>query len=583
MKPRTKKILKISGITFGVIVAIGLGVVIWVAQKYKHIVKDNLPIWVAQSTDSMYKISVKTIRINVFTNSITVKDIKLYPDQDRISQLKDINQHPALTYDIDVKKIHIAGIRWDEIIANGSIGCNTVYITEPNVTVTQIPKADSVREKKKNKKTNITDLFAGQLIIDGANINYINATTPDTNKVFFKGGAIELYSWEYIPGASIDTNKFLMANSGSVYFDSIAYRPGKLYTYSTGKTGFSSKNKRITVRDLKIFPRVDNDTYYKILGQEGDIYNAHFSSVEASGVNWIKLFDNQELFIDDVYINNCDLDIFHSRIPPKNMQSKMGNFPHQLLQKLSLPLNITNLSINNGNVKYTELNKDTRMAGTLLFGEIDGGIMNITNMERFWAINDTCTISMKGKFNEYSDMTTTFKLKLSDPKGAFEVKGKLSGLEAYQINKQSKALAKLDVRSLHLRDFDMDIKGDEGHAMGHFTMIYNGLKIKILEIDKQSQEVKNKGFLSFIANNVFVYTHNPMPGEDVRRVTTYVVRDERKSFFNLIWRNIYNGMLKSAIRDHNILDMLKKQNNKPKKEKGTLKNIFKKNKNKKDQ
>lgn len=577
MQPRTKKILKISGIVFGVIIAIALGVVVWFAQKYKHIVKENLPKWVAESTDSMYKISVKTIRINVFTNSITVKGIDLRPDDNRINELKKQSKQPGVTYKIKVPKIHIAGIRWDEIIASGSIGCNTIYVTQPDVTITHAHKGDSVKQEKK-KGGNITDLFAGQLVLDQTNITYINIVKPDTSKIVFKGGAIQLSGWEYQPGKAIDTTKFLLANSGSIYFDSITYRPGKLYAYTTGKTGFSSKDKRITIRDLKIAPRVDKETYYDIIGQEGDIYNADFASVEASGLNWPKLFNDQELFINNLYINNAGLDIYHSRLYAANMESKMGKFPHQMLQKLKLPININNLNINNGTVKYTEVNKDTRMAGTITFGGVDGEIRNITNMERFWAINDTCTIDLNGKFNEYSNMSAVFKLKLSDSHGAFELQGKLSGLEAYQINKQSKALAKLDIRSLHLRDFDMNIKGDESYAMGHFTMIYNGLKIKILDIDKQSQEVKNKGFLSFIANNVFVYTHNPMPGEDIRRVTTYVVRDERKSFFNLIWRNIYNGMLKTAIRDPNILDMLNKQNNKPKKQKGALKEIFKKNK-----
>lgn len=583
MQPRTKKILKISGFALGGIIAIGLGVVIWFAQKYKKIVKENLPIWVAESTDSLYRVSVKNIRINVFTNSVTVKGIKLYADPDRLAYLTTINQQPTATYDINIPKVHIGGIRWDEIIANGSIGCNTVRVTAPYVIINQGPKADSTTKRKKTKGSNITDLFAGRLIVEQAKVAYMNTAGKDTNKIIFNGGYIHLSDWEYQPGVDVDTSKFLMSSSGSVYFDSITYAPGKLYKYKTGRTGFSSKDKRITIRDLGIEPQVDRETYYKITGQEGDIYTAQFASIEASGLNWPKLFNDQQLFINDLYINNSKLDIYHSRLPPENTESKLGNFPHQMLQKLKLPLNINLLSINNGNVKYTEVNKDTKMAGTINFGEIDGTIRNITNMEALWVDDDTCTISLTGKFNQYTNMKTVFKLVLSDPRGGFIVKGNLSGLEAYQISNQSKALAKLDVRSIRLRDFDMYISGNEAYAKGYFTMLYNGLKIKILEIDKQSQEVKNKGFLSFIANNVFVYTHNPMPGEDVRHVTTYVQRDEKKSFFNLIWRNIYNGMLKTAIRDPNILDMLNKQNNKPKqqKQKGVLKDIFKK-KNKKD-
>lgn len=48
-----------------------------------------------------------------------------------------------------------------------------------------------------------------------------------------------------------------------------------------------------------------------------------------------------------------------------------------------------------------------------------------------------------------------------------------------------------------------------------------------------------------------------MPGEEVRKVQTKVERDELKSFFNLVWKSILQGVQETVIRDMEVIDWIR--------------------------
>lgn len=574
-KNKKKKILKTVIIIIGCILAIGIGVAIYFAQHYKGIIKKNIPVWAAEATDSLYTVTVKGVSINVFSSSITLKNVQIKPDSARLRQLEQQGKAPKIIYNMTIPKIKAVGILWNEYIAQKKLAATSLNIYKPDIIATITNNTgDTTKQKKKEHK--VSSVYFGEIFAKNANGRLIVAKTKDTSVVHFINAKVVLDEWKLVPGAGIDTSKFLLSEEGEITIDTLKYlKDGSLYDIKANELHFNSLEERITAKHLSIKQNVSDDEYYRIVGEETDIYNVTFPTVELDGFDWKRLFSNKEICAKALYVNNTKLDIYHSRLPPDNTKSKLGKYPNQLLLKAPVPLNIREVKVNNFEVKYTELNDDTKMAGTITFSKVDGVVKNLTNIPEQIEKHTTCDINLSGKFNKYSDVSAQFILDLANPSGGFHFTGQLKGMEAYQINHTAKALAKAEIRSFHLKELDMDIQGNENYGKGKITVLYNGLKIKLQKKDSETQQLKDKGLLSFVANKVFIYTHNPMPGEEVRHVTTYVDRDIYKSFFSVIWKNIYQGMQKTALRTDEVIDMVNSVPPEPK-EKKNNKGIFKK-------
>lgn len=574
---KKRRTLKIVLLVLSVLVAIGLGTLLIITQHYKGIVKRELPQWVADGTDGMYHLSLKGIGVNIFTNRITFKKVDIRPDTSVINKLPANDPKRRILVSLHIPKLHINGTDIEAYLNNKHLNCSSIEILKPIIVVNHKSSCDD--DTSAGRRAHLRRVQFGRIILDQANITYINTHKDKTTSIAASQVSTTLYNWEFKPGVPYDSSKIFYADRATVQTGAVSLSDDStLYQVSLNKCDFDSDKDRITVHGFNISPKYNNDKFYELVGHQCDIYNLNLQSIELAEFSWQDLIYRGQLISNYIYINNSSLDIFHSRIPPEDPEDKLGKYPHQLLQKSPLPIGIQQVKINNGIVSYAELNKKTKKVGKIDFSSLDGEINNITNIEERLDSNNNCEMKISAKFNTYSDLYAFFNLDLTDKKGGFTVTGKLTDLEAHQVTEQSKALTRLDINSLRMQYLDIDIKGNERYAKGKFTMAYKGLKIKIPRAEPKKGS-ENDGMLSFIANNVFIYTHNPMPGQKIRDVSTYVKRDKYKSFFNLIWKNIFQAATKTAIRDQNILNMLNKpkaEKKKDKKKKGRFKNIFKK-------
>jgi hypothetical protein len=71
----------------------------------------------------------------------------------------------------------------------------------------------------------------------------------------------------------------------------------------------------------------------------------------------------------------------------------------------------------------------------------------------------------------------------------------------------------------------------------------------VQKLDERGGKMRDRPLLSFLANKILLYPANPMPGEATRTATTAIRRQPNRSFFNLIWSNIYEGIKATAIRN----------------------------------
>lgn len=556
MSKRNKYIIAILAIVVLLLIVIGN----IVASRYKKIIHDALPAAVANGTDSLYHISVKNVSINLLNRRITLKNVRLWPDSAIMQrQLKDSNAKKNY-YSISIPKLQVSGIMWDQLVGGEGYSCGSIKITKPNII---IYKTDSALTTKDTilQRNNIKEFSAGTVRATKSTIKYITKSASGKKTLHMNNCNVTLESWKYSNESITDSSRFLLAEEADITIGNLTYeRPQSYYRISVNKVHYNSLDSKLTGKDLKLQLKESQQNFLSHMHEQKEIYNVHLPTIELAGIDRTRLVYDKELYADALYLNHSKLTIFLSRLLPENTKSKMGRFPHQLLQKMRLPVYVKKAVINNGSVTYTEVSDKTQKEASIYFDKLNGEIANITNIPAILRKDSICKAKLVCKLNKYTDMTALFNLSLADKKGGFTVDLKVEGLQSHQLYEQTKAFSLLEIKSLNMKSLHMQLAGDEQAAGSEFTMLYNNLGIRIMQDEKNLVNAqKTKGFLSFIANNMILYSSNPMRGEGVRHINTYVERTETKSFFNLIWQNILYGVRETTIRDMQVIEWIKKQ------------------------
>jgi len=239
-----------------------------------------------------------------------------------------------------------------------------------------------------------------------------------------------------------------------------------------------------------------------------------------------------------------EIKIFDDRTVAPNPASKVGSYPHQVLQKIAFPVNIKNVIIKNGYVAYKEKAAISKLTATVFFKNITATISNVTNIESLISKNNLLVLNANASFMGVSNMQTTWQLPLDTKNGAFTVSGNAGGFNATILNPITIPLGMVSIRTGKINKVSFELTGNDHVAKGASTFLYENLKIDILKNDLIDNN-KKKGVESFVAN-LFAKDNNPQNGV-LRKNVINQERDISKSFFTCYGKVFLPQQKKSVI------------------------------------
>ena len=274
-----------------------------------------------------------------------------------------------------------------------------------------------------------------------------------------------------------------------------------------------------------------------------DRYDVDLKGIVLNNIDMKNLI-GKKIVASDLRINNTSAKIYRDLKKPLRMKSKVGNYPPQMLKKLSIPVNIAHILLPDVFIQYTEHEKVSDSSGVATFDHSSINISNITNQKEAIEKNNVTTVSFDTKLLNEIPIKGTFKFFLNGNGGNFKVDGHVASFDALLLNKVSVPMALMRLNTGNINSIDFNFTGNDTSAAGDFVMKYDDLKVDVLKRDKDSKEIKKKGITSLLAN-VIVKNKNPDNGE-LRKEAPHFDRDIHKSFFNLVWKTIFTGMKKTV-------------------------------------
>ncbi|MFN1218433.1 hypothetical protein ACKW6Q_15805 [Chryseobacterium kwangjuense] len=389
-------------------------------------------------------------------------------------------------------------------------------------------KAGTAKPKRNSGPGIIQSVIVRKMSVKNSDIVYDKGMQPlafhDLNATV---NAIEIAPKPNNQGLSFKVKDYFLTTRNFAY-------KTQFYNLSAGLLKVN-KNK-IQVNNFAMKPLVSRAQFIKMIPVERDLYDLKATQIIADG-SWDLFSDHRSINASNVTIQAADANIFRSKIP--NDDPKIKPLYSRLLRSIKIPVTVNNLELKNSVLVYEEDTPQSAGPGKLTFSNFNMNVKNL-NSAKVKGKPTKVDIRINCSFMNLAPLSVNWNFDVADSNDAFSISGKTSNLPASGINPFIRPYLHVTATSGTIQEMLFNFKGNPAGIHGTFNLKHKDLKIAVL--DKQNRE--KKGVLTAVAN-IFIRSDSGKFPEAVE--VENVERDPTKSFFNLFWKGIEQGLKKTLI------------------------------------
>jgi hypothetical protein len=502
-------------------------------------IKHKLDKLVQQASNGLYHLEIEGLETDVIGRKITLRNAHLRPDTSVYAQLEKSERAPNDLFDVKLQDLVINDVDVSDFVNSREINLRKLFINQPVITVWHKKQPyklaeDSSRTIFQQIQKDLKNIRIDSIILNDIDFVYKNVTKKKEERLL----NVKVFMQRFLidSATQFDQQRFLFAQEALITVkDYKLNTPDSLYRFSVGDVRIQTASKVMHLNEVKFQPRVSPPVFYRAVKHQKDRFDISVKELKFTIVDWWSLLAEEAFFASKLELNNGKIRIYNDKSMPEDKRSKVGKYPHQLLMKLPFDLKVDTIDLNNFDVSYTEKNPATNQTGVIRFDNVYATVKNITNIKEEIRERPSLKLTASAKFMNAAPLKADFTLSLANAKqGNFTVKARLGAVTGADINKITRPLAMVEIKSANIKSVDLSVKGDNYKGTGTVKILYDDLKITALK--KEDNKLKKRGLLSFIANHFVIKTKNPADGKPPRVTTGVFQRVPNKSFFNLIWK-----------------------------------------------
>lgn len=543
------KVLKwIAGI-FGVLVLILAVAAIYLSAQWKPMLTEKIKEGVVNGSNGLYVVDFQDIHLNLLTGSAALDSVSLLPVTSVYNELKKQKLAPVHLFQVKLAKLRLNRIDIISAYFNKKVEMNSIVLDQPSINIIHNKVSKNTDTLKDNRSLyqqiakTLKSIHVKSIKIIDADLDYINgANGKSLNSV--KHLNVNVRDLLIDSLAQSDTTRFFYTKDLS--FDLSGYKStgkDKMYTMKVDTVRGSVARGTISVRGFQMIPLHPDLTFTRKYAYGKDRYDLNFDEISFAGVDFIELYNNGHFYARTVTIGSAKAGIFVNReLPPPPGFDKVRNFPHMALKRLTVPIIIDKVELEDIDVAYTEYNPISQKRGTIYFQHLTGSITNLSNDSSRLAQNSHAIANLHAKVMKVSRIDVRIDFNLTDKLAAFNYSGKVGPMDMTVLNPMAKDMGLVEIESGRMQSASFDIKANAFGSSGRVHFNYTDLKVKLLKEGEEGNPTKEKGLLSFLANALLIRNDNPSKGEAPRVANITFQRTPAASFFNLLWKSFFIGM-----------------------------------------
>lgn len=307
----------------------------------------------------------------------------------------------------------------------------------------------------------------------------------------------------------------------------------EFYTYSIKKA--IHNNNSAKVFQFSMTPKYSRSVFNKMIPYERDLFTITANYLDVNGLQWKLEKDKPNIDIKNIVVDRIHCNIFRSSYPVDDTTDRV--LYATKLRNINFPIFVENLAVRNSYLEYEEDNANGNPAGKLIFNNFNVNAKNINSLK---TPNKPTQIvaTVTSQFMNVAPLQATWKFDTKDMNDSFTMVGSIQNLPAEKVNLFIKPYLNLTANGT-FRNINFDFYGNDKGIKGVYAMKHENIKVNVL--DKKTKEKKK--LLSAIVNLVVKNDSKKIP----EKVNIDVPRDRQRSFFNLFWKGIEQGLKETII------------------------------------
>ncbi|NMH27164.1 AsmA family protein [Flavobacterium silvaticum] len=490
---------------------------------------EKLPQLISEKNKSGYSITYKKLDLSVWRRSIGIKDIILIPKE----ALTD-KENTAGVF-AKIQSVSLDNFSITDVLFRDRIKAGSLTVIKPEVTLYKGQKSQP--KKPRNLSDDVVKPFdkvvaVSELIVKNANIKMIDLRN---DKTVLKAEDVSVS----IDGIIVDSVQ--MKKKIPFKFEDYAITIGKLYYKTKGFYNISTgtiacTNENFMADDFEFLCDADRTTFDHNLKTERDLYNIKAKRVTLNGLDW-KFGKNERLSVigKSLVIDRANANIYRNKTITDDLRKK--KLYSQLLRELKFDLDLKELRLVNSTLEYEEKISE-RGPGKLRFSPFNLRATNLRSgfgQSKLPAVN----ISINAKFMDVSPLVVAWSFNTLDKTDGFRIRGSITKFPVERLQQFMKPYLNFE-GSGDLDKVIFDYSGNDDGAHGKFAVEYDDLKFKAFK--KDDPKKKNK-VLTAVAN---LLVKNDSK-EQLKHADVSVVREKDKSFYNMFWKCMQDGLKKTLL------------------------------------
>ncbi len=502
------------------VVILHFGLVWYVNKKLPEIINSNT---------SEFKVNYDHIDFSIWTGYILIEKISLTPKNAKA----DIGKQNGIF--ATVKSVEVVGFGLWSVLTSDRIVARGILIDEPKVVINK--PNDEPLNNRKSINSKIIEPFGKfisvkNILIKKGQFKIINTLNA---KTLASAANVDLA----IDGVKFSDNSLddpipVRFRTYSFKCDSLFYKLNNTYQVSASK--FDAAQNFLQIQNLRFVPTVTRREFIASLSTEKDLYTVIVPTLTMSKLDWG--FNDKDLFVhaEALTLDKVNTNVYRAKMPADDLTKK--KLYGEVLRGLKFDLDIKSINIKNSTIVYEEELTFEKGAGRISFGDFNMTASNVSNGFGKKSVPDV-NIVVDCNFMKASPLKVNWHFNPLNKSEAFHIDGKILKFPIEELAVFTKPYVNATAKGF-IDVVKFNFNGNDNVSKGKFDIEYTDLKVTVFQ--KNDRDKKNK-VLTAIGNLFVKNDTNDKP----KSVNVEVERIHEKSFYNLLWRSIAEGLKKTLI------------------------------------
>jgi hypothetical protein len=522
----------------------------YLSSRRRPVVTKELKDLVLNATDSLYHIEFSTVNTNYLLGNASILDVRILPDTNIFNKLVRLKRAPNNIYEVRLKKLTIWNFHPFRLYKDKKLNVDQLLFEHPSVVmINRQFDFNENRPPRPNKSPYeyiskfLKEVRVGKVDLRDVSLKYVNKNFAVPESDSLKNLNITLKDWLIDPHSATDPSRFYLLKDVLINLNDYQFAtPDSLYHVKMNELSFKASTGRLIIKNFGLVPRYSEMDFGRIQGYAKERFHIQMNNISLSGIDLPLYVKKQELSAVEMNINNGYVSVFNNNELPSRGVERMGKFPHQLLQTVKAQLSVKRLNLNDIDISYAEFDRQTRQKGKITFEKTSGTLWNVTNKEKVKAKNHFMLARLDTYMMGQGKLHVNFRFDLSAKNGAFSYQGQLTDMRGPVLNKITKPMGMIQVKSGEVKKLSFNVVADETKATGNMAFAYNDLSIGLLKKVEGKNRLVKQGLISMLANALVIKPDNPNAKGEFTTVSMNFQRNPTNSFFSFVWQTLFQGI-----------------------------------------